>query len=153
MGEWIGQGFRTNLGQGHEDLDAVLDEGVHVEVREHVEHAHEAVGCLAPEAPVLLLDEHTAALDPKSADQVISLSDEVIRRDGLTTLMVTHSMAQAVAYGDRIIMMHRGQVVHDFRGAEKRRLRQEDLIDRFDEIRRREQLDEGAAAMLRELYV
>jgi putative ABC transport system ATP-binding protein len=102
---------------------------------------------------LLLLDEHTAALDPKSADQVISLSDEVIRRDGLTTLMVTHSMAQAVAYGDRIIMMHRGQVVHDFRGAEKRRLRQEDLIDRFDEIRRREQLDEGAAAMLRELYV
>jgi putative ABC transport system ATP-binding protein len=102
---------------------------------------------------LLLLDEHTAALDPKSADQVISLSDEVIRRDGLTTLMVTHSMAQAVAYGDRIIMMHRGRVVHDFRGAEKRRLRPEDLIDRFDEIRRREQLDEGAAAMLRELYV
>jgi putative ABC transport system ATP-binding protein len=102
---------------------------------------------------LLLLDEHTAALDPKSADQVITLSDEVIRRDGLTTLMVTHSMAQAVAYGDRIIMMHRGQVVHDFRGAEKRRLRSEDLIDRFDEIRRREQLDEGAAAMLRELYV
>jgi len=102
---------------------------------------------------LLLLDEHTAALDPKSADQVITLSDEVIRRDGLTTLMVTHSMAQAVAYGDRIIMMHRGRVVHDFRGAEKRRLRQEDLIDRFDEIRRREQLDEGAAAMLRELYV
>jgi putative ABC transport system ATP-binding protein len=102
---------------------------------------------------LLLLDEHTAALDPKSADQVISLSDEVIRRDSLTTLMVTHSMAQAVAYGDRIIMMHRGRVVHDFRGAEKRRLRPEDLIDRFDEIRRREQLDEGAAAMLRELYV
>jgi putative ABC transport system ATP-binding protein len=102
---------------------------------------------------LLLLDEHTAALDPKSADQVITLSDEVIRRDGLTTLMVTHSMAQAVAYGDRIIMMHRGQVVHDFRGAEKRRLRPEDLIDRFDEIRRREQLDEGAAAMLRDLYV
>jgi putative ABC transport system ATP-binding protein len=102
---------------------------------------------------LLLLDEHTAALDPKSADQVITLSDEVIRRDGLTTLMVTHSMAQAVAYGDRIIMMHRGRVVHDFRGAEKRRLRPEDLIDRFDEIRRREQLDEGAAAMLRELYV
>lgn len=102
---------------------------------------------------LLLLDEHTAALDPKSADQVITLSDEVIRRDSLTTLMVTHSMAQAVAYGDRIIMMHRGRVVHDFRGAEKRRLRPEDLIDRFDEIRRREQLDEGAAAMLRELYV
>lgn len=102
---------------------------------------------------LLLLDEHTAALDPKSADQVIALSDEVIQRDKLTTLMVTHSMQQATSLGDRIIMMHRGRVLHDFRGAEKQRLRPEDLIDRFDEIRRREQLDESAAAMLGELYV
>lgn len=102
---------------------------------------------------LLLLDEHTAALDPKSGDQVIALSDEVIQRDKLTTLMVTHSMQQAVSLGDRIIMMHRGRVLHDFRGAEKQRLRAEDLIDRFDEIRRREQLDESAATMLGELYV
>ncbi len=102
---------------------------------------------------LLLLDEHTAALDPKSADQVIALSDEVIQRDHLTTLMVTHSMQQAVSLGDRIIMMHRGRVLHDFRGAEKQRLRCEDLIDRFDEIRRREQLDESAAVMLNDLYV
>ena len=102
---------------------------------------------------LLLLDEHTAALDPKSADQVIALSDEVIQRDRLTTLMVTHSMQQAVSLGDRIIMMHRGRVLHDFRGAEKKRLRPEDLLDRFDEVRRREQLDESAAAMLNELYV
>lgn len=102
---------------------------------------------------ILLLDEHTAALDPKSADQVIALSDEVIQRDKLTTLMVTHSMQQAVTLGDRVVMMHRGRVLHDFRGAEKKRLRTEDLIDRFDEIRRREQLDESAAAMLNELYV
>ncbi|HYD83500.1 MAG TPA: ATP-binding cassette domain-containing protein [Opitutus sp.] len=102
---------------------------------------------------LLLLDEHTAALDPKSADQVITLSDEVIQRDKLTTLMVTHSMQQAVTLGDRIIMMHRGRVLHDFRGAEKKRLRTEDLLDRFDEVRRREQLDESAATMLNELYV
>ncbi|MEI6463970.1 MAG: ATP-binding cassette domain-containing protein [Verrucomicrobiota bacterium] len=106
---------------------------------------------LKPE--LLLLDEHTAALDPKSADQVIALSDEVIQRDKLTTLMVTHSMQQAVSLGDRIIMMHRGRVLHDLRGAEKQRLRCEDLIDRFDEIRRREQLDESAATMLDALYV
>lgn len=106
---------------------------------------------LKPE--LLLLDEHTAALDPKSADQVIALSDEVIQRDKLTTLMVTHSMQQAVSLGDRIIMMHRGRVLHDLRGAEKKRLRPEDLLDRFDEVRRREQLDESAAAMLQELYV
>lgn len=106
---------------------------------------------LKPE--LLLLDEHTAALDPKSADQVITLSQEVIARDKLTTLMVTHSMQQAVSLGDRLIMMHRGQVLHDFSGAAKKRLRPEDLIDLFDEVRRRELLDESAAAMLQSLYV
>jgi len=102
---------------------------------------------------LLLLDEHTAALDPKSADQVITLSEEVIRRDRLTTLMVTHSMQQAVSLGDRIVMMHRGRILHDIRGAEKQRLRPEDLLDRFEEVRRREQLDEGAARMLNDLYI
>ncbi len=102
---------------------------------------------------LLLLDEHTAALDPKSADQVITLSEEVVARDKLTTLMVTHSMQQAVSLGDRLIMMDRGKVLHDFRGPAKKRLRAEDLIDLFDEIRRRELLDESAAAMLQSLYV
>lgn len=102
---------------------------------------------------LLLLDEHTAALDPKSADQVIALSNEIIQRDALTTLMVTHSMAQAVALGDRLIMMHRGRVLHDFSGPDKERLRPEDIIELFEEIRRREQLDESAAAMLDEVYV
>lgn len=106
---------------------------------------------LRPE--LLLLDEHTAALDPKSADQVIALTSEVIRDGKLTTLMVTHSMQQAVSLGDRIIMMNRGQVLHDISGSEKKRLRPEDLIDRFDQVRRREQLDEGAARMLRENYL
>ena len=102
---------------------------------------------------LLLLDEHTAALDPKSADQVISLSDQVIKRDKLTTLMVTHSMQQAVSLGDRLIMMHRGNVLHDFRNTEKKRLRVEDLLDHFEQVRRREQLDESAAQMLNSLYV
>ena len=102
---------------------------------------------------LLLLDEHTAALDPKSADQVIRLSEEVIARDRLTTLMVTHSMQQAAKLGDRLIMMHRGIVLHDFRGAEKRRLRADDLLARFEDVRRAEQLDESAAEMLRRLYV
>lgn len=102
---------------------------------------------------LLLLDEHTAALDPKSGDQVITLSEEVVARDKLTTLMVTHSMQQAVSLGDRLIMMHRGRVVHDFSGPAKKRLRPEDLIDLFDEIRRRELLDESAATMLHSLYI
>src|SRR5438093_5967596 len=106
---------------------------------------------LKPE--LLLLDEHTAALDPKSADQVIRLTHEIIQRDKLTTLMVTHSMQQAVHLGDRIVMMHRGQVIQDFQGAEKRRLRVDDLLTRFEEVRRAEQLDESAAQMLARLYV
>jgi putative ABC transport system ATP-binding protein len=106
---------------------------------------------LRPE--LLLLDEHTAALDPKSADQVIALTEHVVARDELTTLMVTHSMHQAASLGDRLIMMHRGQIIHDFQGAEKRRLRPEDLLARFEEVRRAEQLDESAAEMLAENYV
>lgn len=106
---------------------------------------------LRPE--LLLLDEHTAALDPKSADLVISLTEQVVTREKLTTLMVTHSMEQAASLGDRLIMMHRGQIVHDLEGAEKRRLRPSDLLARFEEIRRADQLDESAAEMLAEQYV
>jgi len=102
---------------------------------------------------LLLLDEHTAALDPKSADQVIKLTEETIHRDRLTTLMVTHSMQQAAHLGDRLIMMYKGRVIHDFSGAEKRRLRAEDLLARFEEVRRAEQLDETVAEMLRRSYV
>lgn len=106
---------------------------------------------LRPE--LLLLDEHTAALDPKSADLVIALTEQVVMRDKLTTLMVTHSMQQAASLGDRLIMMHRGQIIHDFQGAEKRRLRPEDLLARFEDVRRAEQLDESAAEMLAEQYI
>jgi putative ABC transport system ATP-binding protein len=102
---------------------------------------------------LLLLDEHTAALDPKSADQVIRLTHEIIQRDKLTTLMVTHSMQQAVHLGDRIIMMHRGNILHDLRGVERARVRPEDLLQRFDAVRRREQLDAGIARLLQREYI
>jgi len=102
---------------------------------------------------LLLLDEHTAALDPKSAEQVIQISDRIIAQGKLTTLMVTHSMQQAVTLGDRLIMMHRGQILHDLSGADKRRLRAEDLLERFEEVRRADLLDESAAEMLRRMYV
>lgn len=102
---------------------------------------------------LLLLDEHTAALDPKSADQVIALSEKLIARDRLTTLMVTHSMQQAAGLGDRLIMMHRGKVIHDIRGAAKKRVRAAELLERFEELRRSEMLDESAAEMLERMYV
>ncbi|PYV00803.1 MAG: ABC transporter ATP-binding protein [Acidobacteria bacterium] len=102
---------------------------------------------------LLLLDEHTAALDPKSAEQVIELTAQIVRREKLNAMMVTHSMHQAVHLGDRLIMMSRGQIIQDFQGAEKRRLRVDDLLTRFEEVRRAEQLDESAAQMLARLYV
>jgi putative ABC transport system ATP-binding protein len=102
---------------------------------------------------LLLLDEHTAALDPKSADQVIALTDTIVTRDRLTTLMVTHSMHQAANLGDQLIMMHRGKIIQEFKGAEKRRTRVDDLLARFEEVRCAEQLDETAAEMLERTYV
>lgn len=102
---------------------------------------------------LLLLDEHTAALDPKSADQVIRLTKEIVTRDRLTTLMVTHSMQQAVNLGDRLIMMNRGTILHDFRGTEKARVRPDELLARFEDVRRREQLDASVAGMLERCYV
>ncbi|MCX6901329.1 MAG: ATP-binding cassette domain-containing protein [Verrucomicrobia bacterium] len=107
--------------------------------------------CLKP--ALLLLDEHTAALDPKSADQIIRVTEEVIKRHKLTTLMVTHSMQQAANLGDRIVMMHRGSVAYRFEGADKQRLRVEDLLARFEELRRREMLDDSVAALLQENYI
>ena len=102
---------------------------------------------------LLLLDEHTAALDPKTADQVIRLTHEIIERDKLTTLMVTHSMQQAVNLGDRIVMVHKGRILHDLRDSERARARPEDLLRRFEDVRRREQLDGAVAEMLAGSYV
>lgn len=102
---------------------------------------------------LLLLDEHTAALDPKTASKVIELTEQIINRDKLTTLMVTHSMQQAVNLGDRIIMMHKGRVAYDFKGEEKKRLKVNDLLSLFDELRRKDNIDQSVAAMLKEQYI
>jgi putative ABC transport system ATP-binding protein len=102
---------------------------------------------------LLLLDEHTAALDPRGAEQVLRLTQEIVTRLRLTTLMVTHSLPQAVRMGDRALMMHRGRVVQDWSGIRKRRLRVEDLLATFDDVRGAELLDASAAAMLERNYV
>lgn len=84
---------------------------------------------------LLLLDEHTAALDPRAADMVMQVTDTVVRNQKLTTLMVTHSMEQAVHYGDRTVMMHRGEVVADMSGDARAGVTEADLIQRFAELR------------------
>ena len=81
---------------------------------------------------LLLLDEHTAALDPKTAAKVLELTDTIIARDKLTAMMVTHNMKQAIEYGNRLIMMHEGRIVVDVEGEEKKMLSVRDLLEKFN---------------------
>ena len=82
---------------------------------------------------ILLLDEHTAALDPKTAKKVLELTDKIVHDNQMTTLMVTHNMKDAITYGNRFIMFHMGHIIYDVRGEEKANLTVEDLLRRFDE--------------------
>jgi len=80
---------------------------------------------------LLLLDEHTAALDPKTAQRVIELTEKIVRENHLTTIMVTHNMQQAIRYGNRMIMLHEGKVKFDIQGEEKKALTVEEVVKRF----------------------
>ncbi len=82
---------------------------------------------------LLLLDEHTAALDPKTAAKVLETTDTIVNRDHLTTLMITHNMKDAIAHGNRLIMMMEGTIILDIRGEEKKRLTVKDLLQKFEE--------------------
>lgn len=83
---------------------------------------------------LLLLDEHTAALDPKTAAKVLALSDKMIEENNLTAMMVTHNMRDAIVHGNRLIMMNEGKVILDIKGEEKKKLTVEDLLHKFEEI-------------------
>lgn len=83
---------------------------------------------------LLLLDEHTAALDPKTAAKVLELSDKIIAEHHLTAMMVTHNMKDAINHGNRLIMMHEGKIIYDVRGEEKKSLHVSDLMAKFEEI-------------------
>ncbi len=80
---------------------------------------------------LLLLDEHTAALDPKTAQTVLSLSDKFIKEENLTAMMITHNMKDAITHGNRLIMMHEGRIIYDVRGEEKKNLTVDDLLQKF----------------------
>lgn len=83
---------------------------------------------------LLLLDEHTAALDPKTAEKVLRLTDEIVNESRLTTLMITHNMKDAIRLGNRLIMMHDGRIVYDVSGEEKAALKVSDLLAKFEEV-------------------
>ncbi len=83
---------------------------------------------------LLLLDEHTAALDPKTAEKVLDATDKIIRENNLTAFMVTHNMRDAIAHGNRLIMMNEGKIIFDVSGAEKQKLTREELLQKFAEV-------------------
>ena len=83
---------------------------------------------------ILLLDEHTAALDPKTAKKVLELTDKIVKEDKLTTIMVTHNMKDALKYGNRLIMFDNGHIILDVKGEEKQKLTVEDLLLKFDAL-------------------
>ncbi|WP_294534288.1 ABC transporter ATP-binding protein [uncultured Pseudoflavonifractor sp.] len=91
---------------------------------------------------LLLLDEHTAALDPKTAAKVLSATEQIVRRDRLTTLMITHNMRDAIAHGNRLIMMYEGRVALDISGEEKKRLTVEDLLAKFGQATGSDEADD-----------
>lgn len=91
---------------------------------------------MATMAPIdfLILDEHTAALDPRTAEVIMRLTDQLVREKGVTTIMVTHNLRYAVEYGSRLIMMHEGNIILDKSGAEKQKIQTEDIMKIFNQI-------------------
>ena len=83
---------------------------------------------------LLLLDEHTAALDPATAAKVLELSDRIVRENELTAMMITHTMKDAIVHGNRLIMMNEGRIILDIEGEEKQHLTKRDLLDKFAEV-------------------
>lgn len=83
---------------------------------------------------LLILDEHTAALDPKTSENIMELTDKMVKKNGITTLMVTHNLRFAASYGSRLVMMHEGKCIMDLSGEDKKNAKVEDMLEKFCEI-------------------
>lgn len=94
------------------------------------------------EPKLLLLDEHTAALDPKTSELIIDLTKDLVQEKQLTTIMVTHNLKQAIEVGNRLLMFHKGQIILDIKGPEKSKLTVNDLIDKFNKLQLTDALDD-----------
>lgn len=125
--------YRESLRQ----LNLGLEDKLHVKVGSLSGGQRQAMALLmSTMTPIdfLILDEHTAALDPKTAELIMGLTDKIVREKRLTTIMVTHNLRYAVEYGTRLLMMHQGEIVIDVRGEEKASLKTEDILSKFNEI-------------------
>lgn len=136
-GGWLGQIRRCDREYFREQLRE-LDMGLEDRLRQPVgllsggqRQALTLLMASLKQPKLLLLDEHTAALDPKTADKVLALSDQIVQENNLTTLMITHNMKDAIAHGNRLIMMDAGRVVVDISGEDKKKLTVPDLLALF----------------------
>lgn len=118
-------------------LNLGLEDKLHVKVGSLSGGQRQAMSLLmSTMTPIdfLILDEHTAALDPKTAELIMELTDKVVREKQLTTIMVTHNLRYAVEYGDRLLMMHQGHAVMDLEGEEKKNMNVDTILEKFNEI-------------------
>ena len=125
--------YRENLAQ----LGLGLEDKLHVKVGSLSGGQRQAMALLmSTMTPIefLILDEHTAALDPKTADLIMELTDKIVKEKHLTTIMVTHNLRYAVEYGNRLIMMHQGECVMDRTGEEKQKISTDEILKLFNEI-------------------
>jgi putative ABC transport system ATP-binding protein len=138
----LGFAIRGNMREVFREKLAVLNLGLEQRLSDHIGllsgGQRQAVSLLMASlqpSRILLLDEHTAALDPKTADFVLKLTAKIVNESKMTTMMVTHSMRQALDYGDRTVMLHQGQVVLDVEGEERAGLDVPDLLRMFEHTR------------------
>ncbi|MBR5520501.1 MAG: ABC transporter ATP-binding protein [Oscillospiraceae bacterium] len=122
--------FRTQLKQLDLDLENRLDDTIGL-LSGGQRQAITLLMATIKKPDLLLLDEHTAALDPKTAEKVLQLTDTIVKENNLTTIMITHNMRDAISHGNRLIMMNNGRVVYDVKGEEKQKLTVEALLEKF----------------------
>ena len=136
----LGPGIRKKEREEYKRLLATLDLGLEERMTSKVgllsggqRQAITLLMASLQKPKLLLLDEHTAALDPKTAAKVLETTDRIVKENNLTTLMITHNMKDAIRYGNRLIMMHDGNVIYDVRGEEKANLKVSDLLEKFEQ--------------------
>ncbi len=127
------EAFKEELKKLNMDLETKMETKVS-ELSGGQRQAIAMVMAVLGEPELLLLDEHTAALDPKSTEKVMEVTNDVIKNANLTTLMVTHDIEQAIKYGNRLIMIHRGEIIADVSGNDKNNLTKEKLLSMFKDI-------------------
>lgn len=134
----LAPGFRKKEKQQYTDILKSLDLGLETRLTSKVgllsggqRQAITLLMATLKKPKLLLLDEHTAALDPKTAHKVLELTKEIVARDSLTTVMITHNMKDAIAIGNRLIMMNDGEIIFDVKGEEKKKLTTGELLEKF----------------------